>query len=85
MIEGQEVTEELIHLLSVEGQPAKAVLAQTCVDALFIQESDTIFAVLYLPKPPADHRRPPDELLRTTVLQTLLLSITSSASARATL
>jgi hypothetical protein len=29
MIVGQEVTKELIHQLSVEGQPSKAVSAQT--------------------------------------------------------
>jgi len=53
MIEGQE---ELIRLLSVEGQPTKAVLAQTCMGVFFIRSvSDTIFAMLFLPKPPADH------------------------------
>jgi len=41
MIEGQK---ELIRLLSVEGQPTKAVLAQTCMGIFFIRSvSDKIF------------------------------------------
>jgi hypothetical protein len=48
---------ELIRLLSVEGQPTKVVLAQTCMGVFFIRSvSDTIFARLFLPKTPADHR-----------------------------
>jgi hypothetical protein len=35
---------ERIHLLSVEDQPTKALLAQTCVGVFFIHSvSDTIF------------------------------------------
>jgi hypothetical protein len=34
MIEGQEVMER-IRLLSVEGLPTKAVLAQTCMSVVF--------------------------------------------------
>jgi hypothetical protein len=64
MIEGQE---ELIRLLSVEGQPTKAVLAQTRKGLFFILSmSDTVSAVLFLPKPPADHRRPPCKSSWTT-------------------
>jgi hypothetical protein len=34
----------------------KAVLAQTCMGVFFIRSvSDTMFAVILLPKPPADH------------------------------
>jgi hypothetical protein len=36
MVEGQEVMEKkIIRLLSVEGQPTKAVLAQTCMGVFF--------------------------------------------------
>jgi hypothetical protein len=57
MIEDKKLGKELIRLLSAEGQPTRAVLAQTRVGVLFIRSvSDTI---LFLPKPPADHRRPP--------------------------
>jgi hypothetical protein len=60
MIEGQEVTEKLIRLLSVEGQPIKAVLAQTCMGVFFVRlVSDTIFAIPYLPKARTDHHWPP--------------------------
>jgi hypothetical protein len=47
MIEGQELWKELIRILSVEGQPTKAALAQTCMGVLFIRSvSYTIFAIL---------------------------------------
>jgi hypothetical protein len=50
---------ELIRLLSAEGIPTKAVLAQTRISVFFIRSvSDTIFAMLFLPKPPADRRGP---------------------------
>jgi hypothetical protein len=40
---------EIIRLLSVEGQPTKAVSAQTCMGVFFIRAvSDTIFAMLFL-------------------------------------
>jgi len=74
MIEGQEVTESriLIRLISVEGQQTKAVLAQTCMGVFFIRSvSDIIFAMLFLPKPPAtaaDHRWSADHSLRNTVV-----------------
>jgi hypothetical protein len=48
---------QLIRLLSVEGQPTKAVLAQPCMGVFFVRSvSDTIFAMIFLPKPPADRR-----------------------------
>jgi hypothetical protein len=41
---------ELISLLSVEGQPTKAVLEKTCMGVFFIHsESDTILAMPFLP------------------------------------
>jgi hypothetical protein len=44
---------ELIRLISVEGQPTKTVLAQTCMGVLFIRSvSDTIFAIIFFPTPP---------------------------------
>jgi hypothetical protein len=56
---------ELIRLVSVEDQPTKPVLAQTYVGVSLIHSvSDTIFAILLLPKPPGE---PP----WTTVLETL--------------
>jgi hypothetical protein len=40
----------------VEGQSTKAVSAQTCIGVLFIRQvSNTIFAMLFLSKSPADH------------------------------
>jgi hypothetical protein len=51
---------EIIRLLSVEGQPTKAVSAQSCNAVFFIRAvSDTIFAMLFLRNrsgPPAVHR-----------------------------
>jgi hypothetical protein len=50
---------EIILLLPVEGQPTKIILAKTCVDVVFIRSvSDTIYSVLFLPKPPAERRGP---------------------------
>jgi hypothetical protein len=73
MIEGQEVMKRTYSskLLSVEGHLTKTVSAQTCLGVFFIRSvSDTIFAVLFLPKPSriiwrsdADHRRPSDHSL----------------------
>jgi hypothetical protein len=57
MIERQEkkLRKERSHLLSVEGQPTKAVLAQTCMSVFFIcSVPDTIFEMLFF-KLPADH------------------------------
>jgi hypothetical protein len=60
MIQGQEVWKEQIRVLSVEGQPSKAVLAQTCTGVVFIPSvSDTTFAMLFLPKTNADSGVPP--------------------------
>jgi hypothetical protein len=52
---------ELINLLSVDGQQStKAVLAQTCTRVFLIPfVSETIFAMLSLPKQPADHHGTP--------------------------
>jgi hypothetical protein len=57
---GQEIMEiTRIRILSVEGQPTNAVLAQTCMGVLFIRSvSDIIFAMLFLLKPPTDRRGP---------------------------
>jgi hypothetical protein len=69
MIEGQEVTEKLIRLLSVEGQLTKAVLAQTCMAVFFVRSvSDTIFAILYLPKARTDHHWPVAYSLKNTAV-----------------
>jgi hypothetical protein len=39
-----------------EGQPAKAVIAQTCMDVFFIRLVPyTTFTLIFLPEPPADH------------------------------
>jgi hypothetical protein len=47
---------ELIHLLSVEGQPTRAVWAQTWMGVFFVcPVSATIFLMLFLPKPPVNH------------------------------
>jgi hypothetical protein len=52
MTEEQQCTGR-IYLLSVEGQPTKAVLVQTCMGVFFIRSvSDTIIAMLFLPRPP---------------------------------
>jgi hypothetical protein len=57
-IEGQEVMERTNSLLSVEGKPAKAVLAQTCMGVFLISSaSDTISAKIFLPKSPAEANR----------------------------
>jgi hypothetical protein len=59
MIEGQGVKER-IRLLSIQGQPTKAILSQTCMGAFFIRSvSDIIFALLFLLKQTADRRGPP--------------------------
>jgi hypothetical protein len=45
-----------------------AVLAQTCMCAIFIRSvSDRIIAMIFLPIPPAGRRGPPGEVPRTTV------------------
>jgi hypothetical protein len=67
MIERQELWKELIRLLSVECHPTKAVLAETCMGAFFIPSvSDTVFAMLFLSKPPADYRWTEDHSFRNT-------------------
>jgi hypothetical protein len=44
----KKLWKELISLLSVEGQPTKAVLAQRYVGVLFILSvSDTIFEIIF--------------------------------------
>jgi hypothetical protein len=50
---------KLIRLLSVEYQPTKALLTQIYMGVFFFRSvSDSIFAMLFLPKPPADRRGP---------------------------
>jgi hypothetical protein len=65
MIEGQEVVEKLIRLFSVECQPTKAVLAQTCLGVFFIRSvSNAIFPVLFVletPRTTASQRHSPEE------------------------
>jgi hypothetical protein len=52
----KKLWKERIRVLSIEGQPTRAVLAQTCMAVYFIRSvSDTIFAMLLIPKPHADH------------------------------
>jgi hypothetical protein len=47
---------ELIRLVSVEGQPTKAVLAQTFMGVFFIRSvSDTIFAMPFFSNTGHDH------------------------------
>jgi hypothetical protein len=43
MIVGQEFMEELIRLLSAEGQSAKEFLAQTCMGVFFIRSASDNF------------------------------------------
>jgi hypothetical protein len=51
-----EITNLSTCLLCVEGQPTKAVLAQTCMGVFFIHLlSDTIFAMHCLLKQPVYH------------------------------
>jgi hypothetical protein len=63
----KKLLKELIRILSVEGQPTKAVLVQTWMGEFFIRLVPGIyFAMLFLPKPPADHlanRRGPPVVL----------------------
>jgi hypothetical protein len=48
MIVGHKVWKELIRLFSIEGQPTKAALAQTCMGVFNIcWMSYTIFATLF--------------------------------------
>jgi hypothetical protein len=55
----KKLWKELIRLLSDEGQPAKLVLAQTCMGVFFIRYvTGTIFAMLFLLEPPEDRRGP---------------------------
>jgi hypothetical protein len=47
-LKGKKLRKELIFLLSVEGQPTKAVLAQTCMAVFLIRSvSDTILAMFF--------------------------------------
>jgi hypothetical protein len=70
MTEGLEVMERTSTPTFGLGQPTKAVLAQTCMGVFFIHSvSDTSFAILFLPKTLAGHRRPTGELPRTTHLE----------------
>jgi hypothetical protein len=51
---------ENIRLRSVEDQPIKAVLAQTCMGVfLILSLPDTIFRILFLLTPPRNRRAPP--------------------------
>jgi hypothetical protein len=65
---------ELSRLLSVEGQPTKVVLAQTCMGVFFIPSMfDTIFEMLFLFKtacgtPPTTWRTAADHSFINTVL-----------------
>jgi hypothetical protein len=56
-LKAKKLWKELICLLSVEGQLTKAALAQICMVIFFFNSvSDTIFAMLFLLKPPVDRR-----------------------------
>jgi hypothetical protein len=69
MILDKKLWKELICLLSVEGQPTKADSAQTGMGVFFIcSVSDTIFAMLFLLKPPADHQWSANHSLRNTAI-----------------
>jgi hypothetical protein len=51
-------TQDVICVLSTEGQPTKAILARTCIGVFFVcSVSDTIFARQFLLKLPANRRR----------------------------
>jgi hypothetical protein len=53
IIEGQKLVERTNSPISVQGQPTKTILTQTCVRVFFIRSvSDTIFVIIFLPKPP---------------------------------
>jgi hypothetical protein len=55
-LKDEKLHKALIRLLSVAGQPTKAVLVQTCMGVFFILSVyDTIIAMRFLSKPPADH------------------------------
>jgi hypothetical protein len=54
----KQLWKELIRLHSVEGQPTKAVLAQTCMGAFFILSFPDII-LLFFPKQSADRLGPP--------------------------
>jgi hypothetical protein len=69
MIQGQAVMEKLIRLLSVKGQPTKAVLAQACMGALLIRSmSDKTCAMIFLQKPTRTTWRSVDHSLRNSDL-----------------
>jgi hypothetical protein len=53
MLSVQKLWKKVV-LLSVEGQLAKAILAQICMGVFFY--SFIVFAILFLPKSPADRR-----------------------------
>jgi hypothetical protein len=63
----------VVRLLSVEGQPARAVLAQTWMGVFLIRlMSDTISAIFLRLRPSADRLGPPGEPPRTTVKETMV-------------
>jgi hypothetical protein len=54
-LKDKKLWKELICLLTV-GEQTMAVLAQTCMGVFLIcSVSDTIFAMLFVSNPPADH------------------------------
>jgi hypothetical protein len=56
MIESKKLWKELIRILSVKGQPTKAILSHTRTGIFFILSvSDIILVVLFLSTQSADH------------------------------
>jgi hypothetical protein len=67
-LKDKKLWKELIRLLSIGGQPTKAVLAQTCMGVFFVRlVSGTIFEMPFFPKPPLTTCGP-----LTTVCETLI-------------
>jgi len=65
MIENKKLWKVLTRLLSVEGQPTKAVLEQTSMSVFFIRSvSDAIFEMFFSSETACG---PPGEQPRTTV------------------
>jgi hypothetical protein len=63
MFEGQEVV-EIPNSPTFCWSTNKVTLTQTCMGALFFRSvSDTVFTMLFLPKPSADLRGPHSEKL----------------------
>jgi hypothetical protein len=71
-------TEELIRLFSFEGQPARTILAQTCMCVFFILSlSHTMFTMLSLMKPLAGHRWSADHSFINTAIACMQLPFIS--------